>query len=153
MTDHGPECPCESCVELSSCYTVGPDGKIDRVFVHGPYGPPYETVTFEEAMKGLPSPFVPPLEPTPAREFLRELDALTGFEGAESPLPEGALERALQKLGITNPTGHALGCRCGRCAKTRAESLEKMKARVRAGEKPETLGELLAFELRKRKEQ
>ena len=120
MTDHGPECPCESCVELSSCYTVGPDGKIDRVFVHGPYGPPYETVTFEEAMKGLPSPFVPPLEPTPAREFLRELDALTGFEGAESPLPEGALERALQKLGITNPTGHALGCRCGRCAKTRA---------------------------------
>lgn len=132
---HSLDCECPDC---------------RTIFVHGPYGPPFETISFEEAMKRPPTPFVPPLEPTPAREFLRELDALTGEPFA--PIPAGPLEVALQKIGIVNPTGHALGCPCESCVKSRAESLDKMRVRAQNGEKPETLGELLAHALRKRKE-
>lgn len=50
-----------------------------------------------------------------------------------------------------NSNGHALGCPCAGCEQVRADSLRKMRVRYANGEEPETLGEVLAAEIGKRR--
>jgi cytochrome c553 len=59
----------------------------------------------------------------------------------------------LQSLGLPteNENGHALGCVCDQCHAARATRFEELRARRLAGEKPETLLEMISLEATKRR--
>jgi len=63
------------------------------------------------------------------------------------------IKSLLESLGFqtTLENGHDIGCSCEACQELRTARLAALKVRSQNGEKPETLIEMIALEVRKRK--
>lgn len=65
---------------------------------------------------------------------------------------ESPMLRLFARLGLPtrNRNDHQLGCCCEPCMAQREDAFQEMRSRVQAGEKPETLGELLMLAKKKK---